>query len=115
MALVPPKPGKPLATWAAKEKATPMGYVATTMFPSSFSHLMSQYSSGYYGYMWSEVLALDMLSAFGDNIMNPQVGRRFRDTILANGGQLPPKQLVEKFLGRPSNSKAFYAEITGKR
>lgn len=115
MALAAPKPGKALATWIAKEKDTPLGYVEGTQFPGSFSHLMSGYGSGYYGYMWSEVLALDMLSAFGDNIMNAQVGRRFRDTILANGGEQAPKQLVEKFLGRPSNSKAFFDEITGKR
>ncbi len=115
MALVAPKPGKALPTWIAKEKDTPLGYVEGTQFPGSFSHLMSGYGSGYYGYMWSEVLALDMLSAFGDNIMNPQVGRRFRDTILANGGEQAPKQLVEKFLGRPTNSKAFFDEITGKR
>jgi thimet oligopeptidase len=115
MALVAPKPGKALPTWIAKERDTPLGYVEGTQFPGSFSHLMSSYGSGYYGYMWSEVLALDMLSAFGDNIMNPQVGKRFRDTILANGGQVTPKKLVEEFLGRPSNSKAFFAEITGKR
>ncbi|MGB8855326.1 MAG: M3 family metallopeptidase [Burkholderiales bacterium] len=115
MALAAPKPGKALATWIAKEKDTPLGYVEGTQFPGSFSHLMSGYGSGYYGYMWSEVLALDMLSAFGDNIMNAQVGRRFRDTILANGGEQAPKQLVEKFLGRPTNSKAFFDEITGKR
>jgi thimet oligopeptidase len=115
MALVGPKPIKALPAWIARERDTPMGHVPGTTFPSSFSHLMSQYSAGYYGYMWSEVLALDMLSAFGDNIMNPQVGRRFRDTILANGGEQAPKQLVEKFLGRPTNSKAFFDEITGKR
>ena len=60
--------------------------------PAKFAHIAnSGYGAGYYGYMWSEVLALDMLSVFGDNIMNPVVGRRFRDTILAlaNGGQVP--------------------------
>ncbi|MGB8337601.1 MAG: M3 family metallopeptidase [Burkholderiales bacterium] len=115
MALVAPKPGKALPTWIAKEKQTPLGHVEGTQFPGSFSHLMSGYGSGYYGYMWGEVLALDMLSAFGGNIMNAQVGRRFRDTILANGGEQAPKQLVEKFLGRPANSKAFFEEITGMR
>lgn len=73
------------------------------------------YAAGYYGYMWSQVLALDMLSAFGENIMNPAVGRRFRETILANGGQVPAKDLVREFLGREPNSKAFYDELAGKR
>ena len=45
------------------------------------------YQAGYYGYMWSEVLALDMLSAYGDNLNNPQVGQRYRQTILSQGSQ----------------------------
>ncbi len=115
MALTGMRPAKALATWNKMEGETPLGHVAGTEFPNSFAHLIGGYGAGYYGYMWSEVLALDMLSAFGDNIMNPQVGRRFRDTILGNGGQETPKQLVERFLGRPTNSKAFFAEITGQR
>jgi thimet oligopeptidase len=42
-----------------------------------------------YGYMWAEVLALDMLSAFGGNVMDPVVGRRFRRDILSRGGRSP--------------------------
>jgi thimet oligopeptidase len=115
IALVDIKPADALQTWQIIEGGTQLGHVPGTHYPSSFSHLMREYSAGYYGYLWSQVLAIDMLSAFGDNIMNPQVGRRFRDTILANGGEQAPKQLVEKFLGRPTNSKAFFEEITGKR
>ena len=66
--------------------ATPLGYVEGTMFPASFSHIASNYGAGYYGYMWSEVLALDMLTPFKKNMLDPAVGRRYRDTILANGG-----------------------------
>ena len=47
--------------------------------------------------------------------MNADVGRRYRQTILASGGQRPPLALVESFLGRKPNSEAFYAEITGRR
>ncbi len=115
MALAGPKPPEALATWDTIESDSPLGHVAGTMFPASFAHIMAQYGAGYYGYMWSEVLALDMLSAFGDNIMNPQVGKRFRDVILANGGQIPAKQLVETFLGRSVSNQAFFAEITGRR
>ena len=45
----------------------------------------------YYGYMWSEVLALDMLSAFGDNLNNPEIG----STLSSNGfvARQPKKQL----------------------
>jgi thimet oligopeptidase len=115
MALAGPNPGDPLATWVGMETETPLGHVAGTQLPGSFGHIAGGYAAGYYGYMWSEVLALDMLSAFGKNIMNPKVGRRFRDVILANGGQVPAQVLVKKFLGREPSSKAFFAEITGKR
>ena len=53
----------PLAVWKNLESATPLGHVEGTMFPSSFSHIASNYAAGYYGYMWSEVIGLDLLSA----------------------------------------------------
>jgi thimet oligopeptidase len=115
MQLAGPRPTPALETAVALETASPLGYVAGTRFPDSFSHLLNGYGAGYYGYMWSEVLALDMLSAFDGNIMNARVGRRFRDVILANGGQVPAQDLVKKFLGRAPNSKAFFAEISGTR
>jgi thimet oligopeptidase len=65
--------------------------------------------------MWSEVIALDMLSAFSKNMMDPVVGKRYRDTILANGGQVAPKELVKQFLGRDADSRAFFAEVAGER
>ena len=115
MALAGQDPADALATWARMEAETPLGHVAGTQFPGYFAHIAGGYAAGYYGYMWSKVLALDMLSAFGSNIMNRKVGHRFRDVILANGGQVPAQVLVKKFLGREPSSKAFFAEITGKR
>ena len=116
MAMTSDKPGDVLAVWKKMEGDGPLGYIDGSMFPANFSHIAnSGYGAGYYGYMWSQVLALDMLSAFGDNIMNPAVGRRFREMILAQGGQVPAKELVRRFLGREPSSEAFFAEITGQR
>jgi thimet oligopeptidase len=116
MALTGESPGDALAVWNRMEAEGPLGHVDGTIFPANFAHIAnSGYGAGYYGYMWSQVLALDMLSAFGSNIMNPEVGRRFRATVLANGGQVPAKELVRQFLGREPNSEAFFAEITGNR
>ncbi len=115
MALTGERELDPLQTWIDMERETPAGYVAGTEFPGTFAHLVSGYAAGYYGYMWSEVLALDMLSAFGDNPMNTAVGQRFRKLILSQGGQKRAAQLVRDFLGRDPSPKAFFAEITGQR
>ena len=115
MALTSDQPEPALALWQRMEGGTPLGYVEGTLFPASFVHLAGSYGAGYYGYMWSQVLALDMLSAFGNNLLDPKVGKRYRDTILAQGGQRHPAQLVKDFLGREPNSEAFFAEITGTR
>jgi thimet oligopeptidase len=100
-----------LETWRAMEAATPLGFVDDTAFPGTFSHIAGGYGAGYYGYMWAEALALDMLSVFGPNLMNPEVGRRFREQVLARGGEDPPQLLVQRFLGRPVSSAAFFEEI----
>jgi len=109
------KPGAPMPPWIAIENAGPLGYVEGSLFPAGFGHLLGGYAAGYYGYMWSQVLALDMLSAFDGKLMNPAVGQRYRQTILAAGGQRQPHALVEAFLGRQPSSDAFYAEINGTR
>jgi thimet oligopeptidase len=104
-----------MAAWTAIERTTALGTYPGTLVPASFGHLMSGYAAGYYGYMWSEVLALDMLSGFHGKLMNPVDGRRYRDDILSQGGQQPPQKLVERFLGRVPSSDAFFKEISGQR
>ncbi|MEP7132077.1 MAG: M3 family metallopeptidase [Acidobacteriota bacterium] len=115
MALAGVAPRRALPTWIEMEGGTALGYEEGTAFPGTFAHIADGYAAGYYGYMWAEVLALDMLSAFGDDLMNPEVGLRYRRTILARGGEEPARRLVERFLGRPVDSRAFFAEITGGR
>lgn len=115
MALAGPKGEKSLDVWKRVEGNSLLGYVPGTEFPGSFGHVASGYAAGYYGYMWSEVIGLDMLSAWGQNLLDPAIGLKFRKMVLARGGELPAKDLVQSFLGRPVNSDAFFAEITGKR
>ena len=115
LALTGPAPGPAMEVWARMESASLLGHVPDTALPGTFGHIVGGYAAGYYGYMWAEVLALDMLSAFGDNVMNPEVGRRFRRDVLSRGGELPASELVERFLGRPVNAKAFFQEIVGER
>jgi len=106
---------KALEVWKRLEGTTPLGHVPGTEFPATFGHLASGYAAGYYAYMWAEVIGLDMLSAWKGSLLDPEVGLRFRKTVLARGGEEPSRQLVERFLGRPYSSDAFFKEITGKR
>ena len=108
-------PRPPLQVWKEIESKEPLGAVEGALFPSSFEHLAGGYAAGYYGYMWSQVLALDMLSPFKANMLDRELGRRYRETILAQGSQQDEMQMVRSFLGRAPSNEAFFAEITGKR
>ncbi|HEY4640958.1 MAG TPA: M3 family metallopeptidase [Thermoanaerobaculia bacterium] len=114
MALSSEQPGPSLGTWKRMEGGTPMGHVDGTSFPGTFEHIASGYAAGYYGYMWAKVIALDLISAFGPDVMNEATGRRFRELILSRGSEEPARDLVERFLGRPVSSDAFFAEIRGE-
>ena len=104
----------PLQAWIDISAKTPLGYEPGNMFPAAFGHLMGGYQAGYYGYMWSEVLALDMRTGFGKNFMDPKLGAKYRKLILESGGERPAAALVEEFLGRKPTPDAFFAEIAGK-
>jgi thimet oligopeptidase len=111
MALSGEQPGRAIDVWAAMERNSPMGHVEGTSFPGTFEHIASGYAAGYYGYMWAKVIALDMVSTFGADLMNGETGRRFRELILSRGSEEPARELVERFLGRPVSSKAFFGMI----
>ena len=98
----------PMALWAAMEAATPVGHVPGSKFPAGFSHIAAGYAAGYYGYLWSLVIAEDLRTAFAADKLDPAVGRRYRDTVLAHGGEVAPEDLLRQFLGRPTDSKAFF-------
>ena len=115
MKLAGPNPGDPMTTWADIEKGSRLGHVEGTRFPAQFGHLLGGYAAGYYGYMWAEVLALDMAGQWHGKLLDGNVGRRYLDTLLSKGGEVPPQQLVRDFLGREPSPAAFFAEITGKR
>src|SRR5258708_21985704 len=103
MALSGEREVDPMQGWIRMEGETPTGYVPGTQFPGTFGHLVGGYGAGYYGYMWSEGLALDMLSVYGKNLMNPAVGRRFRELILSNRGlRAASAHPARSLLRRPS-------------
>jgi thimet oligopeptidase len=96
-----------------QKKYTPFRYVDGTRFHASFGHLYG-YSAQYYTYMWSLVIAKDLLTPFKKHgLMNTDWTYKYRDVILGQGGTKDAAVLVEEFLGRPFNYKAFEKFLGG--
>jgi thimet oligopeptidase len=90
-----------------QERYDLFSYLDGTHFQASFGHLEG-YTSAYYTYMWSLVIAKDMFSAFdAGNMFDETVAHRYRDRVLAPGGRGDAADLVESFLGRPYSFDAF--------
>ena len=81
--------------------------VEGTHMYAGFGHL-GGYTSGYYTYMWSLVIAKDLYSAFdADDLFDSEVATRYRERILAAGGRKDAADLIEDFLGRPFGFESF--------
>ncbi|MBQ9194043.1 MAG: M3 family metallopeptidase [Bacteroidales bacterium] len=74
-----------------------------------FNHIMgSGYSAGYYGYLWSEVLAVDAWEKFvADGIFNKATAQSFRKTFLEKGGSEEPMTLYKQFRGAEPDPAAL--------
>jgi oligopeptidase A len=72
-------------------------------FLCSFSHIFAGgYAAGYYSYKWAEVLSADAFAAFTEAGTDrvAEIGRRFRATVLAQGGAQHPLEVFTAFRGR---------------
>ncbi|MFZ1558733.1 MAG: M3 family metallopeptidase [Saprospiraceae bacterium] len=67
-----------------------------------FSHIFAGgYSSGYYSYIWSEVLDADAFSVFKTKgLFDKDTADSFRKNILERGGSADPMKLYIKFRGK---------------
>ena len=90
-----------------QEEITFYPYVEGTHMQTAFGHL-TNYAAGYYGYLWSLVYAQDLFSVFEqEGLLNPQTGKRFRDTILSKGSSEEATGMIRRFLGREPSQDAF--------
>ncbi len=79
--------------------------------PQQFGHIFSgdHYASGYYSYMWSEVMDADAFGAFEEagDIFDPAVAKRLHDDIYSSGGSRDPEDAYVAFRGREPEPDAL--------
>lgn len=95
------------------KKTSPMPPLPENKFLCSFQHIFAGgYAAGYYSYKWAEVLSADAFSAFEEAGLDNEeavavTGRKFRDTVLSEGGSRHPMDVYRDFRGREPNTDAL--------
>jgi peptidyl-dipeptidase Dcp len=94
---VPEFEARAIANYGLDYNPVPTRYRSTY-----FSHIFAGgYSSGYYGYIWSEVLDADTVEWFKDNGgLTRTNGDHFRTALLSRGGSVDSMQMFRNFRGR---------------
>ena len=79
--------------------------VPTRYRSTYFTHIFAGgYASGYYGYIWSEVLDAETVEWFKNNGgLTRQNGDHFRNTLLSRGGSQDALQLFRDFRGQDAS------------
>ncbi len=95
-------------------KYNPYPYQEGTYVFANFGHLEG-YSSMYYTYMWSLVLAKDLFTKFQANgLLDHDTAMAYRKAVLEPGGSKDAADMVEDFLGRPYSFDAFERWLKGE-
>ncbi|MCB1145529.1 MAG: M3 family metallopeptidase [Leptospiraceae bacterium] len=87
--------------------------LANDAFLCSFSHIFAGgYAAGYYSYKWAEVLSADAFAAFEEAGLSneaaiKELGQRYRDTVLSQGGARHPLEIYREFRGRDATTEAL--------
>lgn len=82
-------------------------------FLCSFGHIFAGgYAAGYYSYKWAEVLSADAFAAFEEaGLSNKtalgELGKKYRETVLALGGSKHPLEVYREFRGRDATIDAL--------
>lgn len=81
---------------------------------TGFGHIFTgSYASGYYSYVWAQVLDADAFEAFRESgdVFNPAIGQRLHDYVYSAGNSEDPAVLYEKFRGRPATIDALLKQL----
>lgn len=80
-------------------------------FPCHFGHIfVGGYAAAYYSYLWAEVLAADAFAFFDEKgIFNKELGLKFKEEILSQGGLKSPMDLFIGFRGREPKVESLFA------
>ncbi len=92
-------------------KFSPYPAVPDSHIFASFGHLVG-YSSMYYTYQWSLVIAKDLFTQFEGKLLDAAQARKYRTLILEPGGGRDAADMVSDFLERPYGMDAYKAWIT---
>jgi peptidyl-dipeptidase Dcp len=102
-------PGDALAFEAAalKEAGLALPAIPPRYRTTYFQHIFaSQYSAGYYSYIWSEVLDADTVTWFEEHGgLRRANGDTFRRELLSKGGSVDPMAAFAAFRGRPPRTE----------
>jgi peptidyl-dipeptidase Dcp len=74
-----------------------------------FQHIIGGYASGYYSYMWSEVMDADAFKAFEEkgDIFDRALAKKLYESIYSAGGMQDPADAYKAFRGRLPKTDAL--------
>jgi len=75
-----------------------------------FKHIFGSdgYASGYYTYLWAEVLDADGFELFKEKgIFDPETAKKFKENVLEKGGSVDPMELYVNFRGHQPSVDAL--------
>ena len=75
-----------------------------------FKHIFGSdgYASGYYTYLWAEVLDSDGFELFKEKgIFDPETAQKFKENVLEKGGSVDPMELYVNFRGHEPSVDAL--------
>jgi peptidyl-dipeptidase Dcp len=77
-----------------------------------FGHIFSSddYASGYYGYLWADVISADATEAFtvdGKGLYDAAVGKRLLENVFSIGNTIDPEIAYKKFRGKDVKTDAL--------